>query len=316
VPTILVIEYDSGTAGRIADLLRVLTAPALQVFITRSVGDALDIPITTKIDCIVLDCDAPGCSGTACIPDIRRRWSSGPVIVITGLGSEDFAVSALKRYGATDYVAKRGDYLPKLLRCVRDGVCRAVFREEPLAWRVGYLGCETEFPALKGFDFIHQLLRSAGRFVPATQLIGSCAADAPVVATALAGENGMRISHDLGDRGVALDRHAATAYRARLHELAAMRVEAQARNDARSEFEIDTEVEDLRKELGRACRGTGRDGGHRESARVCVAKGLDRALERIRIRLPGLGGHLHARIRKGYECIYIPDPCWPLEWDL
>jgi hypothetical protein len=316
VPTVLLIEHDSGTARRIADLLRVLSAPSFEVVVASSVGEALAIPFTTRIDGIVVDCDAAECRGTACMPDIRRRWPSRPVIVITGLGSEDFAVEVLKRYGATDYIPKRGEYLPHLIRCVRDGMCRAVFQNDGLAWRIGNPGGETEFPALKGFGFIHELLRSAGRFVPATRLIGSCDADLVAVGTAFACENGMRLDHDLGDRGDALDRGAVTAYRARLRELAEIRAEARARSDAHAESELDAEVEDLRQEIGRARRCGGRDAGHRDRARVCVAKGLDRAVERICVRLPGLGSHLRGQIRKGYECIYIPDPRWPLEWDL
>jgi len=30
---------------------------------------------------------------------------------------------------------------------------------------------------------------------------------------------------------------------------------------------------------------------------------------------PELGAHLHATVRRGYFCSYVPDPRHPIEWE-
>ena len=54
---------------------------------------------------------------------------------------------------------------------------------------------------------------------------------------------------------------------------------------------------------------------HGERARVAVTKGLKGALERIAASHPELGRHLTATVRRGYFCVYRPDPARPVRWD-
>ena len=137
------------------------------------------------------------------------------------------------------------------------------------------------------------------------------------VATDSAGrEHGLRIVHDLGHRGRALDAEACAAYKARLYELTQRRRDARARGDAEADREIDDEADRLQKELNRVRRAGGWDGSARDLARVRVARAIDRALDRISKRLPALGDHLCSRVEKGFDCRYLPDPSWPIEWEL
>ncbi len=51
-----------------------------------------------------------------------------------------------------------------------------------------------------------------------------------------------------------------------------------------------------------------------ERARVTVTKGIKSALGRIGRVHPSLGEHLAATIRRGYLCVYRPDPLHPVRW--
>ncbi len=54
---------------------------------------------------------------------------------------------------------------------------------------------------------------------------------------------------------------------------------------------------------------------HGERARLAVTKGLKSALEQIAASHPELGRHLAATVRRGYFCVYRPDPARPVRWD-
>jgi len=73
-------------------------------------------------------------------------------------------------------------------------------------------------------------------------------------------------------------------------------------------------------------RLTHRDAGERigaapapeiiERARVAVTKNIKAALGRIREHHPTLADHLDATVRRGYACVYRPDPRVPTKWDV
>ena len=66
---------------------------------------ALDIMEESLPDIVLTDMQMPGMDGLELVEEIRRRFSSTPVILITGHGSEDLATKAL-RAGAAGYVPK------------------------------------------------------------------------------------------------------------------------------------------------------------------------------------------------------------------
>ncbi len=61
---------------------------------------------TQNFSCILLDNLLPDVKGIDIIPEIKKIAPSLPVILITGKGSEDTAVSAMKN-GASDYLVKK-----------------------------------------------------------------------------------------------------------------------------------------------------------------------------------------------------------------
>lgn len=64
-------------------------------------------------DLVLLDYRLPGMSGLETLRAIRKHASAPSVVMVTGMGSEDVAVEAM-RSGATDYVVKDTGYLARL----------------------------------------------------------------------------------------------------------------------------------------------------------------------------------------------------------
>jgi two-component system response regulator FixJ len=73
-----------------------------------------------QLDCIVSDVRMPGMSGLDLVHRLNARRSVAPVILITGLGDIDMAVSAIKS-GAFDFIEKPFDE-GRLLASIRNAV--------------------------------------------------------------------------------------------------------------------------------------------------------------------------------------------------
>ena len=73
-------------------------------------------------DCVVTDVRMPGISGLDLVRRVTARGSSCPIILITGHGDVDMAVSAVKS-GAFDFIEKPFDER-RLLASVRDAVAK------------------------------------------------------------------------------------------------------------------------------------------------------------------------------------------------
>lgn len=69
-------------------------------------------------DLICLDFHLPDTNGLDLLSLIRAEEKDIPVIIITGAGSEQIAVEAMKS-GATDYITKTGDYFQSIPRVIR-----------------------------------------------------------------------------------------------------------------------------------------------------------------------------------------------------
>jgi YesN/AraC family two-component response regulator len=65
----------------------------------------LDEPVRRGVDLVLLDHLLPRRSWLEILRAAKRRWPWIPVVILTGLGSEDLAVQAL-RAGASDYLRK------------------------------------------------------------------------------------------------------------------------------------------------------------------------------------------------------------------
>ena len=69
-------------------------------------------------DLIAVDYDLPDMDGLQLLTQIRAEKPDTPIILITGVGSEQIAVEAMKS-GATDYIAKTGDYGATIPRVIK-----------------------------------------------------------------------------------------------------------------------------------------------------------------------------------------------------
>jgi hypothetical protein len=153
------------------------------------------------------------------------------------------------------------------------------------------------------------MLRHPGQEIPATLLAsGGNGTGRP------AGRDGDTVVvRDLGDAGPALDARAAAEYRRRVEELRAELAEAEERNDLGHAERARAEIEALCGELT-AMQRDRRAASHAERARLTVTKGIKTALAKLAAAHPALANHLAGTVKRGYLCVYRPDPRRPIVW--
>ena len=86
----------------------------------------------TRFDCVVSDVRMPGMSGLDLMRHLNERACAQPVILITGHGDVDMAVTAIK-HGAFDFIEKPFDearLLASIRRAVKQGRQREVIATE------------------------------------------------------------------------------------------------------------------------------------------------------------------------------------------
>jgi hypothetical protein len=186
-----------------------------------------------------------------------------------------------------------------------------VFRREGESFVVTYAGRTVHLRATRGLEYLALLLYAPFREFHVTELVAPASSGGGAVG---AGDPSLRRAASLGDAGLLLDADAHAAYRSRLAALAEEIAEAERLSDLGHLTRARDERHALVDELERAGRGR-RAASHVERARVTVTKGLTAAVTRLRAVHPVLAQHLTATIRRGYVCIYVPDPRHPIRWE-
>jgi DNA-binding NtrC family response regulator len=103
---ILVVDDDRELAETLRDLL---VGEGYTVAVALSAGEALAVAEQNpQLAIALLDLIMPQCDGMALMEELHRRNRSLPVIIMTGFGTIETAVDAIKR-GAEDYLTKPFD---------------------------------------------------------------------------------------------------------------------------------------------------------------------------------------------------------------
>jgi CheY-like chemotaxis protein len=104
MPVVLVVDDSPLDRTRTGGLLK--KAEGLSPIFATNGREALEKIAAEKPDIVLSDLHMPEMDGLELVETIRRRFVTLPVILMTGHGSEETAIEALRK-GATNYVAKR-----------------------------------------------------------------------------------------------------------------------------------------------------------------------------------------------------------------
>lgn len=114
---LLVLEDNPGDARLLREQLA-QTAPArFEPAFAERLEEALSLLGARHFDCVLVDLNLPDSTGLATVNAVRRRSNGAAVLVLSGSGTDELAVQAV-REGAQDYLVK-GEVTPR-------GITRAV----------------------------------------------------------------------------------------------------------------------------------------------------------------------------------------------
>ena len=110
---ILLVEDNPGDVRSIREMLNELDDDQYEVFQTARLDNGLKVLVKDDFDLILLDLCLPDSEGMDTFNIMKYNADDIPIIVLTGLKEDIFAVSAVGR-GAQDYLVK-GEINSKLL---------------------------------------------------------------------------------------------------------------------------------------------------------------------------------------------------------
>jgi len=124
-PTVLVIDDDAETRRL---MRRVLEDAAFDVATEPSAERGLSFLASHAVACVLIDYRLLDMDGLSCLREIRGAHPQLPAIMVTGAGSQEVAVEAMK-LGANDYVVKHRAYLRTVPGIVRAALGRHRLRD-------------------------------------------------------------------------------------------------------------------------------------------------------------------------------------------
>ena len=145
--SVLLIEDNADTARLITRALHE-AVESFEVTSVQSSRAGLEHLARHGADCVLLDYRLPDAEGLESLRHIRQRHPDVPVVLITGAGSEEVAVEAMK-LGATDYVVKHGKYLLAVPVVVREALGRRELERTAARYRSALRSTKREVVRLR-----------------------------------------------------------------------------------------------------------------------------------------------------------------------
>lgn len=102
---ILLVEDNPGDARLVRELLRDVTTAQFDLMYATTMQDALTSLMAGGMDVVLLDLSLPDSKGWATFEKAQAAQPNIPIVVLTGLNDQAFAVRAI-RHGAKDYLIK------------------------------------------------------------------------------------------------------------------------------------------------------------------------------------------------------------------
>ncbi|HET9908255.1 MAG TPA: PAS domain S-box protein, partial [Anaerolineales bacterium] len=120
-----------------------------------TIGDALRIlDAEPDIDLILSDLRLPDGTGLDLLKKVRERVAAPAVVLVTGQGDQEVAVTALKA-GAADYLVKQSDYLHRLPIVIGNAIAQNRYLRDQAALReaeIKYQSLVEQIPAVVFLD--------------------------------------------------------------------------------------------------------------------------------------------------------------------
>lgn len=118
---ILIVDDDIETLKMIS---KVFEARGRGVFCSPTGASAMAIIEKEKVDLVLLDIKLPDKSGLDVLKEIKSKYPSLSVVVVTGFGYEDELVNKALQLGASGYVSK-GVPVRELVEVVNNVIAKA-----------------------------------------------------------------------------------------------------------------------------------------------------------------------------------------------
>lgn len=115
---VLLIEDDLADADLLRELLSGEKNPSFEVALARQLSEGLERLRRGGIDVVLLDMSLPDSMGVETASRVSQQFPSVPIVVLTGLDDETFALDVV-RSGAQDYLVKGhvdGNILSRVMR--------------------------------------------------------------------------------------------------------------------------------------------------------------------------------------------------------
>ncbi len=116
---ILLIEDNQGDVRLILEMLKEIGISADSLIVLSGLSEALAMEIPKDgISLVLLDLTLPDSDGVATVSEIRKKFPSSVIVILTGMSDEHIALSAL-REGAQDYLIKGESSSKELDKVIR-----------------------------------------------------------------------------------------------------------------------------------------------------------------------------------------------------